>query len=251
MKRVKGVIALLASILMLVGCGAQIPNMTEEETEVVTQYAANLLLKYDKNYESGIMSEDEMAKLLRRQITPTPVPQVEEPETEPEQKDEIAEDLIGGGTSEIVVDNRSMAEFFGLNGIDITYTGYSILDSYPESSDEAFYFAMDAVEGHKLLVLQFQVTNQSAEAQNVDVLNQAARFRVFINGGEQQNALTTLLTDDLKNMNVTLEAGATVSKVIVVEITEEEADSMQSAEELQLDMTIKIDGDALTLALVP
>lgn len=253
MNRRKGAVALLASVLILTGCGAQIPQMTEEQTEIVTQYAANLLLKYDKNYESGILSEDRMAEMMRRQIVPTPIPSIEEQEEyadDTQGQDHVEEDLIGGGNTDIVIDNRTLAEFFGLEGIDITYMGYSLTDSYPESDSDEFYFAMDATMGCKLLVIQFQVTNQSAEAYHVDILNQSPRFRLFINGGEQINALTTLLTDDLKTMNDTLEAGESKTEVIIVEITQEDAELLQSSEELQLDLTVKTQEDSLTISLL-
>ena len=36
---------------MLTGCGKAIPEMTEEQHKLVVQYAADVLLKYDKNYQ--------------------------------------------------------------------------------------------------------------------------------------------------------------------------------------------------------
>ena len=152
MKQIRGAAGILACTIILSGCGAQIPNMTEEQTEAVTQYAADLLLQSDRNYDSGIMSEDEMAKLMRRQITPTPRPEADEPQPDENGQDEIPEELIGGGESDIVVDHRTMSEFFGMDGIDISFAGYGIYDSYPESDSDEFYFAMDAVEGCELWV---------------------------------------------------------------------------------------------------
>lgn len=252
MKNAKKIIVCLVGCLMLSGCGAQIPEMSAEQEEIITQYAATTLLKYDANYESGLMSEEEMAELMLEMITPTPTPtpiptQVPEAEVvEDGSTDEIPEELIGEG--EEPVDNRTIAEVFGLEGIDISYTGFDIVDSYPENETDDWYFAMDAVEGNHLLVLKFDVTNQSATEAEVDILNIAPRFRIFINGGGQINASTTLLTDDLKTMKMILQPGETVQEVIVIEITEGEAQEFGTAD-ATLELMIRLEEDSLRMNL--
>lgn len=248
MKNAKKLLICFVGCLMLSGCGAQFPELSAEQEEVITQYAATTLLKYDANYDSGLMSEEEMAEMMREMITPTPTPtpiptQVPEMEmVEDDSEDEISEELIGD--VEEPVDNRTIAEVFGLEGIDISYTGFDIVDSYPENETDEWYFAMDAVEGNHLLVLKFDVTNQSATEVEVDILNIAPRFRVFINDGEQINASTTLLTDDLKTMKMVLQPGETVQEVIVVEITESEAQEL-NADDATLELMIRLTEDSL------
>lgn len=252
MKKAKKIIVCLIGCLMLSGCGAQIPELNAEQEEIITQYAATTLLKYDANYESGLMSEEEMAALMREMITPTPMPTptpTQAPESEnveEDSQDEMPEELIG---EEEPVDNRTIAEFFGLEGIDISYAGYDIVDSYPESGTDDWYFAMDAVEGNQLLVLKFDVANTGTTETEVDILNMTPRFRAFINGGEQINASTTLLTDDLKTMKMVLQPGETVQEVIVIEISEAEVLEL-SAEDAVLELMIRLDEDSLRMKLV-
>lgn len=38
-------------IFTMIGCGNEIPEMSEEESAMVSNYAATLLLKYDANYQ--------------------------------------------------------------------------------------------------------------------------------------------------------------------------------------------------------
>ena len=251
MKNVKKFIIFLAGCLILTGCGSQIPDLTPEQTETLTQYAAGVLLKYDKNYDSGIMSEEEMAELMRKQITstptPTPLPQSEdEKEASQGASDEIPEDLIGTGAEE-PVDNRTIAELFAMEGIDISYIGYEITQSYPENDTDEWYFAMDAIEGDRLLVLKFRVTNETQEAREVDVLNLTPRFRIFINGGAQINAATTLLTDDLKTLKAALQPGESIDEVIIVEITDAEAQMFN--QNAVLELLIKLQDDSLRIML--
>ena len=252
MKKAKKIIVCLVGCLMLSGCGAQIPELNAEQEEIITQYAATTLLKYDANYESGLMSEEEMAALMREMITPTPMPTPtptqapESEDVEEDSQDEIPEELIG---EEEPVDNRTIAEFFLLEGIDISYAGYDIVDSYPESTTDDWYFAMDAVEGNQLLVLKFDVVNTGTTETEVDILNMTPRFRVFINDGEQINASTTLLTDDLKTMKMVLQPGEVVQEVIVIEISEAEVLEL-SAEDAVRELMIRLDDDSLRMKLV-
>lgn len=254
MKNAKKIIICLVGCLLLGGCGAQIPELSAEQEEIITQYAATTLLKYDTNYESGLMSEEEMAQLMLDMITPTPLPTPiptqapETEETEDASHSEMPEELIGSGEEE-PIDNRTLAEFFGLDGIDISYVGYDIVDSYPENETDEWYFAMDAVEGNQLLILKFNVVNLGAAEAEVDILNTTPRFRVFINGGGQINASTTLLTDDLKTMKMVLQPGETVQEVIVVEITENEVQEL-NAEDSTLELLIRLAEDSLRMKLV-
>lgn len=252
MRRGKILIALLAGCLLLGGCGGQIPDLTEEQMNEITHYAAGLLLRYDSNYDSGIMSMEELArawtKEVRKQMTPTPFPEVDQ-EEDNTSSGSGSEDLIGGGASDMPVDNRTLAEFFGLSGVEITYGGFSIVESYPDDDADNVYFAMDALPGNRLLILHFDVRNLTQEMQTVDILHQDARFRIFINNGSQINAQTTLLTDDLKSINTTLNAGESISQVVVVEITEEEASILLAGQNYSLDFMARTNEDSLRMRL--
>lgn len=249
MKNGKKIMMGMIACLLLSGCGANMPELTQEQTNRVVQYAAEILLKYDRNYDSGLMSEEEMAQQIRKQITPTPTPAPEniddEQQNTEQAENDIPDDLIG--TAEDTADHRTIAEFFALDGVDISYAGYDILASYPENETDEWYFAMDAVEGDKLLILKFHVTNISQEAVSVDLLNMTPRFRVFIGDGPQINAATTLLTDDLKTLQTTLQPSEGVDEVVVVEITDEEAQTLQSG--TSLDLMIRLASDSLRIRL--
>ncbi len=38
----------IAAAVFMTGCGAEVPELTEEETETISEYAAGVLLKYDR-----------------------------------------------------------------------------------------------------------------------------------------------------------------------------------------------------------
>ena len=232
----------------LCGCGGKYPELTDDDEQAILRYAATLLYENDQNRDSRLMTEDEMILAMQRRAAHAYMPEPE-PTKAPEQDSDgehadgrSEDDLLGGGEG---VETRTLAEFFGLPGIDISYQGYFFTKSYPEDSGDEFYFAMDALYGQELLILQYTITNQNAQAAQVDILDLKPRFRAFINDGTQINALTTLLLDDMKTMNCTLEPGESRAVVVVFEVTEAEAASMQ-----QLRLTVKTEEDSWTVPLL-
>lgn len=241
---VTAVLCILASALC--GCGGNYPELSDSQEQEIIRYAATLLYENDQNKESRLMSEEEMILAMQRRAAhaympprPTPTP-AENPEGG-QQGDQIADDLIGGGE---VVETRTLAEFFGFPGIDISYQGYFFTKSYPEEDGDELYFAMDALAGNELMILQYTITNQNAQTAQVDILNLKPRFRLFINDNGQINAMMTLLLDDMKTTNRTLEPGESCAVVVVFEVTQEEADSVQ-----QLRLTVKTEEDSWTVQL--
>lgn len=226
----------------LCGCGGKYPELTDDDEQAILKYAATLLYENDQNRDSRLMTEDEMILAMQRRAAHAYMPEPE-PTKAPEQDSDgrPEDDLIGGGE---VVETRTLAEFFGLPGIDISYQGYFFTSTYPEDSEDDFYFAMDALYGNELLILQYTITNMNAGTAQVNILDLKPRFRAFINDGAQINALTTLLLDDMKTTNCTLEPGESRAVVVVFEVTEEEAASLQ-----QIRLTVKTEDDSWTMEL--
>lgn len=240
---VMAVVCMMA--VTLCGCGGKYPDLSEEQEQAVVKYAAALLYENDQNRASRLMTEEEMILAMQRRaahayVAPTPIPE----------EGEDKEHSDGQGTenpseNEPVVETRTLAEFFGFSGIDISYQGYFLTKSYPEESGDELYFAMDALTGNELLLLQYTITNLRTEAAQVDILDLKPRFRLFINDGGQINAMSTLLLDDMKTTNCTLQPGESSNVVVVFEVTEEEAASIQG-----LRLTVKTEEDSWTVELL-
>lgn len=232
---------------VLCGCGGKYPKLSDEQEEAVVKYAAALLYENDQNRASRLMTEEEMILAMQRRaahayVAPTPVP---EPEDGNDKEHSDGQGTANPSDHEPVVETRTLAEFFGFSGIDISYQGYFLTRSYPEESDDELYFAMDALEGNELLLLQYTITNLRTETAQVDILDLKPRFRLFINDGGQINAMSTLLLDDMKTTNCTLQPGESCNVVVVFEVTEEEAASIQ-----ELRLTVKTEEDSWTTELL-
>ncbi|MDD2971863.1 MAG: DUF5067 domain-containing protein [Lachnospiraceae bacterium] len=225
-KRFLVAIMIIGSLFAMTGCQMEsIPDMSDEETTLVAQYAANKILAYNKKYDTGIATEAEIQKddeKRARQKQREEEAKAEEANTE----SDSTKDADGTGSTDTTVTNASLGEFLGLQDVSIDYQSYEICDSYPHDEADDTFFAMDATEGNQLLVLHFNLQNNSSEDQDIDILYQYPLFRVSVNGGDNKNALTTLLLDDLSTFKDTVTAGESREVVLVVELP---ADEVQSA----------------------
>ena len=113
----------------------------------------------------------------------------------------------------------TIEEYYDIQDITFQYTGYELTDSYPSGNEgDNVFFAMDATEGMQLLVLKFTATNVSSADQTLDMIGYGARFKVSVNGGSGENALSTMLLNDLQNYKDVIPAGTGTELVSIVEV---------------------------------
>lgn len=223
--KIKRMAATLTAVLLsvgLTGCAKNaIPDMTEEEISSVGEYVAFTMMKYDANHRSRLVDLDKLEPKATAEPaaepTPTPGPQ-----------GMGATDNTPTVDSSTSVNSYTMEEVIGLPaGIALNCTGQSVCDSYPEDGEVEF-FSLTASEGKKLLVLQFELSNNSGQDQSIDILSSGTSFQVTINGNYRRNALFTGLLEDLSTFDETIPDGGRTEAVILVEVDAERAANLES-----------------------
>lgn len=213
MKKVSVLLCGLMVALLTAGCG-EMPDLTQEESDLIAEYAAGILLKYDKGQINRLVDIpiDEEAEGEEVQ------PEDAEDQTEPEEEESTAVvDVSQDEETDSIV--SSVEQYYGVPNVMITYTGYEVADSYPPSmEDENLVFSMDASSGTQLLVLKFNAQNLSGEDQTLNMLGYGARFRVSVNGESSKGALATMLVNDMQTYNDVIPASSAVELVSIVEI---------------------------------
>lgn len=213
----------IAAAVLMTGCGSVIPDLTEEETEIISDYAAGVLLKYDRISKGRLLDvseyEEEKSKKeeWERALAEAAEQPVEEESVPEEGRTDDTEVIDVSQDGEAAVPS-TIEEFYGIQGITFQYTGYELADSYPSGTEEEVFFAMDATEGMQLLVLKFTASNGSQADQTLNMLEHGARFRISVNGGSGENALSTMLLNDLQTYNNVIPAGSDVELVSIVEV---------------------------------
>ena len=218
--------ALLCTMMLsMTACGNEIPDLTEEESQRVGEYAAVTLLKYDANNRSRLVDPEMVIAKLEKEAA--------REAAKAAQEEVKAEETGNTGTTEVTMPTAqeditaSMEDFFGLpEGISITYEDYMVTDSYPE--DEAEYFALDASAGKKLLVLRFCLTNGTEQEEKINLLNTNSRYIITVNDSIRANALTTMLPNDMSTYAETLEPGQDQELVLLLEVNEDVAGAVQA-----------------------
>jgi len=246
-RKTKVCVAVACAACVMTGCGSAIPDMTEEQTQMVAEYSANLLLKYDKNYEVKVVDTTEYHEELAKKEEEAEKAAEEAAKAEQAKQDEENVNTSTGNSGEKEQQDMvsSIEEFYQLEGIQIQYSGFGIYDSYPEKADDAdLFFALGATDGRKLMVMFFDVTNVSGEEIEFNMIDNNPKFRVSVNGGAKQSTLFTLLPDELAAYKGTLAADETVRTVIVIEIPAEESDSIEN-----ISLTLKNESKSAQLVL--
>lgn len=220
MKKLRILLCGLGVSFILSGCGSVMPELTEEENEIITEYAVGLLLKYDKYYSSRLVdlsAYEEQQDIEQNEPEETNTP---EEEPIPEDNDELSQ------SSPEVVDASEQAstieEFYGIEGFSFQYTGCDLKSEYPDMAEDSAdaYFAVQATPGTQLLILKFQVNNYSGADRELDMLSYGLKTRVAVNGESSKNTLSTMLLNDLRTYKGVLGENGSTELVLIMEVPE-------------------------------
>ncbi|MCM1135345.1 MAG: hypothetical protein NC400_07180 [Clostridium sp.] len=215
------------SVMFITGCGNKIPELSEAEQDLVVEYAANTLLKYDKYYEKKLIELTVEQEMIYDQLQATRAEEEKAAENKEPAESTMEPDSevsIIDNTGEAVSQNISIKDFLKLDSVDIAYAGFEASEVYPEQGEDLF-FIMNATNGNELLVLKFLAKNESGTEANLDIAGTQTRFKIVVNGVEK-NALTTMLLNDMAYYQGTIASGEEVELVLVCEVPKEQAEQI-------------------------
>jgi len=241
MKKMKiGIALILCSAVFLSGCGNTIPELTEEQQDMVVEYAVGTLLKHNKQHKSRVIEISKLEELeTKNAAIEAALAKGNEVSGNKEVTEEVPED--DAQVQEVkteVIDNTqsakpeytSVEDFMQTEQLSFQYIGYEVVGEYPKhESGEEFFFVMSATQGNQLLVLKFLANNISGEEVNLDMNSQGLRFKVSVDG-EEKNALTTMLLNDMAYYQGTISAGESKELVLVCEIPTEKSEGITKLE---------------------
>lgn len=249
-KRLFSITLIGCLMLVITGCGNAIPDMTDEQMTMVTEYAAAMLLKYDANYEPMLLNderlaqEEEMQKKIQEEAERRAAIEAEKEAAKLEKENNEKENGSSSAGADSV-EQIDPASFMELNGISISYNGVEFQDSYPNGGDDLF-FSVTASEGCKLAVIHLDVINTGAQECDVDIFNKNARFKVSFNGGDYHSTMMTMLENDFTVYIGRLAPGEKAETVLLVDLNESECSRVDS-----LNLYMKYNGQTVKTALCP
>lgn len=224
-KRTRKLVCLITIlVLMLTGCGSQIPDMTEEQREAISEYAVQLLLKYDTNQTSRLVDVDTLEQ--EPETTKPPKPSVTQPPIGmDETEDTPVIDLTGEETGSV----GDIHAALGLHDdISIEYINCRTEQQYVDELSQEL--VIEAKEGKVLFVCDLALVNDGNQKQSVDMLRNNIQYALRLDD-IQLNCMITMLSSDLTTYLGILDPDQS-QKVVV--LTEVEKEKLEQAEEICL-----------------
>ena len=245
-RKLIGSSAVLLSVMLMAGCGNKIPELSDEQQELVVEYATGMLLKYDANHVSKLVDltlvQEAEEEAAAQEETSQPSTDKEAEETAKENDNSLEGDMSDVTIIDQTQTIATVEDFLKLDSVKMTYTGYETNDFYPDQAEE-LHFMMNASEGNKLLVLKFLTENISGADASLDIAQSETRFKIVVNG-QEKNALTTMLLNDMAYYQGTIAAGESEELVLICEVPDEETGAISS-----LELVLKNAEDTVTIPL--
>lgn len=224
-----GVLLGLGALTVLGGCYEPL-EITEQEMDIVAEYAATVLIRHGTQTDELLLNrrEQEKAQILSATPTPRPTP---EPTDSPGKEDHQQTGVTQKPEATAVPDNteitmQDLTELLAKENFFFRYTGYKA-DSVYQGAGELF---AAAEEGKQLIVLEFDVTNQSSGALTLSMSQGVSKEFVYtlrVGGTSVKPSLTLLQEDLYTSYEVDYAAGETKKGVLVFECPlKESEDSM-------------------------
>jgi hypothetical protein len=210
------------------------PELTDDESDMISEYAAGLLLKYSPNYDYRIVDNVEIISAPDEETED--IPQTEE-NTEEESSTETSETQEESTPTDTDVPTQEMAnveevspdtdiaKILGINDVSIKYSSYEICDSYPKDSSG---FSVSAHKENKLLVVHFNIENTSGAPYTLNLLDYNMSARLSYNGDRSSGALNTMLPNDLLSYYDTISTDTATDAVILALVSNESAQDLSA-----------------------
>lgn len=227
MKKVISYLLICICCFSLCGC-TPYPSMSDEDLDLVAEYAAGLLLKHSATAQNRLIDVEEALQVLEEESKkeePIEEP-VDETEEKPEDPIQPENPVIDNAEQNEEVPLAPINDAMGVNSLNVQFNGYEIKDSYPDGSGA--FFALDAGAGNKLLVVKLTLTNNTDNSVDINMLEQNVSFKVSLDGSGYKFVLSTMLLDDLSTYVGTLETGSSTQLVLISEWKEEDLANISS-----------------------
>lgn len=229
-------------LCLLGGCIPTTP-LTDEEMDVVAEYAASLLLKYDEKYATPLFYEQELEGRLTPTPTPVSTPVPEKPLVTPTPTPGAENSATNNNGSQVAPTatptvtptptptpamyneaetSRQLTDIIAVKDITVTCDGYELKKSVQSTE----YFSLVAKEGRQYAVVNFLLYNNTAKDIVFDASENGLEYSIDINTGTVSRVSLSMLENDLQYMAINVPAKGTAPAVLVFEIADEEITTM-------------------------
>lgn len=234
-------------IFVFSGC-TKVIELTDEENYLVAEYAAELLLKYDRNYDmkyTGDVEETTEVTETTEEITTEEITTEEittEATTEDSTDDNTTEESsettteasdsgngvggnlgttdVSGVTADVEAADFDLAKFVDAENVSIRYAYYMTADSYPSHDKDGMFIEIEAPSGYKLLVVKFDIENLTNEEQFLDMYSKDITYNIILNDSKSTKNMLTILIDDLYTYEYKIDGSSREEVVLLFQVAD-------------------------------
>lgn len=224
MKKWLSLLMLSTCVFLLAGCN-DVKDLTDDETKLIAEYAAGLLLEYDANYVDRIEEGDKAAQEMTEEAS------TEQDDTQEVTAEEQSEEDTEDNTSaeeRIVGSEGDIAKIAGIAGVSVSLKDYQIVDRYPETKEEDTVVDVEAADGYKLLVIRFKVQNTTEDVLNVSLIDKQLEYHIVCNGVDTAEPMLTILMNDLGTLETSIQPGEEQEAVLLFQISDNMKEQLES-----------------------
>lgn len=222
-KRMQFLTILLASTVVLGGCGTSLYELTDDEEDLIVSAAAQAVAKHNVFQSDGITD-----------VEPETEPQIQENTTEQDtqqvQEETNTNTNTGGTQTNTQTKEIALSDLLGKN-LKVSYKGYSTASSYQEGD----YFNVNATSGKTLIIMNINVKNTGKKNIKIDMLSKDVTFYGCFNGTDRIVEKKILSTKNLSTYQGKIKPGKSIKTVLVFEVSKKQADEI-STQDLQVEM---------------
>ncbi len=190
---------LCCTMLLLAGC-AESKDLTEEQQDVIAEYAAGIVLQHDEGYARRLVKQ-ENAPVATPAATPqaTAVP--------------VSEEAVSEGTDEKdTTEEVSLNDLYQVEGMEASYKSYSVCHEYTKE--------IRAAEDECMYVVSFQVKNTTQKALKVDLSKREIRYVLEADGEQYVAHMSFLKNGGMNFLKTTLKADSSEKAVVIFVLPE-------------------------------
>lgn len=220
-KRMQFLTILLASTVVLGGCGTSLYELTDDEEDLIVSAAAQAVAKHNIFQMDGI-TDVEPETQMQENTT--------EQDTQQVQEETNTNTNTGGTKTDTQTKEIALSDLLGKN-LKVSYKGYSTASSYQEGD----YFSVNAASGKTLIIMNINVKNTGKKNTKIDMLSKDVTFYGCFNGTDRMVEKKILSTKNLSTYQGKIKQGKSIKTVLVFEVSKKQADEI-STQDLQVEM---------------
>lgn len=220
-KRMQFLAILLASTVVLGGCGTSLYELTDDEEDLIVSAAAQAVAKHNVFQMDGI-TDVETETQMQENTT--------EQDTQQVQEETNTNTNTGGTKTDTQTKEIALSDLLGKN-LKVSYKGYSTASSYQEGD----YFSVNAASGKTLIIMNINVKNTGKKNTKIDMLSKDVTFYGCFNGTDCMVEKKILSKKNLSTYQGKIKPGKSIKTVLVFEVSKKQADEI-STQDLQVEM---------------